>query len=70
MHGTGLLTNGEHDQLWRDAFSKVPAIAESLRRANGIACVKELYKIGELTDEGYAACLIAILHKEGFEFKK
>lgn len=70
MNGSGLLTNGEHDKLWREAFTKVPTIAMSLRRANGIACVKGLHEVGELTDEEYVSCLKVILREEGFDLER
>lgn len=66
--GTKLLTNGEHDSLWRDAFrTYIPRISNSLRRANAIECFRELHKLGMYSDEVYAEGLSEILTNELFE---
>lgn len=61
-----LLTNIEHDMLWRDAFSRVPQVAHSLRAANAIAIIKELYEVGEIEKDDYIRSLYKILNSEGY----
>ena len=64
--GTDLLTNGEHDTLWRNAFTAVPNIAASLRRSNAIECAKALHDMRKMSDEDYCQVLAQILKSEGF----
>ena len=63
---SNLLTNGEHDELWRRAFTAVPRIVASLQRSNGIECAKELHACGKLDDEAYCRFLIYVVKEEGF----
>lgn len=66
--GTKLLTNGEHDSLWRNAFGNyIPMIGNSLRRSNAIECIKELYRLGLYSKKEYAKGLSQILESEKFE---
>lgn len=62
-----MLTNKEHDDLWRAAFAKVPKIADELRRSNAIECVKELTKLGHIDSECCAKFLLSVLNDEGYE---
>ena len=64
-----MLTNGQHDDLWIGAFSKIPVISDSLRRANGLTIAKELYSLGELTRDQYVGVLHELAHNEGFSFE-
>ena len=64
--GTNLLTSGEHDFLWREAFQAIPGIVTSLRRSNAIECVKALHDDGIMTDEEFLAHIAYILKAEGF----
>lgn len=67
--GTRMLTNGEHDDLWREMAKSQPRIGASLRRANAIAILKELHAIGEISIDNYKKGLVEILKSEGFETK-
>ena len=73
--GTRLLSNGEHDELWRNAFKVIPSLAElksiknSLQEANRIACYKELHELGGIPDEAYAVLLVRAMEREGVNLK-
>ena len=68
-----MMTNKEHDDLWKNAFYSIPylrylkTISDSLRRANAIAITKELHELGIYSDETYAEGLSEILDSENFE---
>ena len=64
-----MLTNGQRDNLWIEAFSKIAAMSDSLRRANGLTIAKELYSLGELTRDQYVGVLHELAHNEGFSFE-
>lgn len=69
--GTRMLTNGEHDELWRRAFQSIPEmseIAKGIRVGNALSCAKELHSLGAVTDDGYKAMLIELLRKSGYEY--
>lgn len=68
--GTGMLTNGEHDELWRNAFTVIPCVARSLCYSNAIECVKGLLDCGKITVEDYSHMLYCILKEEGFKWPK
>lgn len=62
-----ILTNGEHDTLWKAAFqSHIPTIADSLRRANALTCAKELYELEIYTKSEYAYILNDIMKLSNF----
>lgn len=65
-----LLTNGEHDVLWKNAFTVIPEIAASLRYSNAIECVKILHDAGKITDDDFHNCIAQILKAEGFNWSK
>lgn len=72
--GTRLLTNGEHDSLWRDAFTAIPQLQknlsevhDSLRRSNIIQALKALYEAKEITKTTYQASLLEILRLEQWD---
>jgi uncharacterized membrane protein len=65
-----MLTNGEHDRLWRNMVVSIPDIRKALDRANAIACIKELYSIGEISKEDYSKSLISIMGSAGYYEKK
>lgn len=67
--GTELLTKGEHDRLFRNAFEVIPGIADSLRRSNAIECLKILHDAGRMTDEAFYEAIIKLLRSEGFMFE-
>lgn len=64
-----MMTNLEHDTLWKNAANSVPEIANSLRRANAIECMKALHEMDDIDDAAYATFLIQVLKSEGFTFK-
>lgn len=71
-HGTRLLTNGEHDELWRQAFKSIPelsSISASLKRSNLIIILKELHDLGKISDDGYAEDLVRVAEMEGYTIK-
>jgi len=64
------MTNGEHSKWLGNALQAIPSlntIGDSLRRANAIACYKELHSIGEIDDASYKKILIEIMKLERFE---
>ena len=66
--GTRLLTNGEHDELWRNAFKLyIPSIADSLRRTNIITVLKDFHDRGWLSDDAYMTAVLGIIEKEGVD---
>lgn len=65
----GLLTTGEHDTLWRNAFKVIPDLAASLRRSNAIECAKALREAGVMTDEEFLGVMAHILKAEGFNWE-
>lgn len=69
MYKDRLLTNGEHDQLWREAFKSVPDISNSLKCRNLLFALKELHESGELDHEAYVRLLNKALAMEGFVLK-
>lgn len=70
--GTRMLTNGEHDDLWRSAFTSIPEInklsniSDSLRRTNLLFALKELHELGKIDDEAYAKDLLSVAKMEGY----
>lgn len=64
-----MMTNLEHDTLWKNAVTSVPEIANSLCCANAIECMKALYEMDEIDDIAYANFLTQVLKSEGFTFK-
>lgn len=68
--GTDILTRGEHDRLWRNAFTVIPGIAASLRRSNAIECIKVLHEAGEMADKEFYESILKILESEGFTLTK
>ena len=68
--GTKMLTNGEHDDLWRKAFTVVPGMAASLRRSNAIECAKILHEAGKMTDANFYEIAAHILKEEGFTWSE
>lgn len=68
--GTKSLTNREHDDLWRKAFSAIPGMATSLRHSNAIECAKILYESGEMSDADFHGFAAQILKAEGFVWEK
>lgn len=60
------VTNGEHDDMMRDQRTALNSIERSLKRANGLAGIKELHDMGALSDEDYQEVLMFILEKEGY----
>lgn len=65
-----MLTNGEHDRLWIGMAQAQPNIVKALDRANAIACIKELYSLGEMSKEDYTKSLISIMNQCGYYEKK
>lgn len=65
-----MLTNGEHDRLWVYGAKSLPGIEKALNRANAIACIKELYSIGEMTKEDYTKSLMNLVESSGYSCKK
>lgn len=61
-----MMTNGEHDTLWKNAANSVPEIANSLRRANAIECIKALHEMDDIDDAAYVSFLHQVLASEGF----
>ena len=78
--GTSLLTNGEHDSLWRNVMgSQIPAGMENLRiMTNQIAfynqytALTKLYDLGLLSERDYADNMIkyakAVSGLDGVEY--
>jgi len=62
------MTNGEHDTLWIRAAKALPSIADTLQTANTIACIKELYVLGEIEIDDYKASLLSIIKSSGYNF--
>lgn len=65
-----MLTNGEHDRLWVEGAESLPRIEKALNRANVIACIKELYSIGEITKEEYTKSLMNLIENSGYSRNK
>lgn len=61
-----MMTVGEHDNLWKNAFKCIPEIEDSLRRNNILIILKELHNLGISTDEEYARDLGKLSRMEGF----
>lgn len=68
--GTRMLTHGEHDELWRNAFTVIPGMAASLRRSNAIECAKILHESGKMSDESFCEIAAHILKAEGFNWSE
>jgi len=62
-----MMTNKQHDDLWIAGAEALPAIHQNLRRANAIACFKELYTIGALSGDDYKKALLQMLNLIGYE---
>lgn len=65
-----MMTNGEHDMLWKEGAQSIPGIKKTLNVANAIAIAKELYEISDKTDEdkqGYKKTLLKLLRDSGYE---
>lgn len=56
--------------LYAEFNGKIPVISDSLRRANALAILKELYAIGEIDQKNYTDALLEIAKTEGFKFKQ
>jgi len=63
------MTNGQHTEWLAASLQSAPIISDSLRRANAIACFKELYAIGVIDKEHYKTALMDIMRLERFEIK-
>ena len=63
----GQVTTGEHNDLMHNAYYAVEVISDSLRRANALAALKEIYAVGKITDDVYTNELLTIMRSEGFE---
>jgi hypothetical protein len=64
-----MMTNKQHDDAWLDVMTiRIPQIADSLRRANGLAIAKELFTTGAMDDWNYTAVLLQFAKLEGFDF--
>ena len=78
--GSSLLTNGEHDSLWRDVMSKqVPTGVENLRIMtnqlgfyNQYTALTTLYELGLISEKEYADNMIdyakAVCSLDGVEY--
>lgn len=64
-----LLTNREHDELWRFAAKAIPSLEDDLRTANMLAIVKELYRMEALSDKAYTNFLIQIAARQGLNIE-
>lgn len=62
------LTNGLHDELWIKGARALPDVENSLRVANAISCVKELYALGEISKDDYKETLIGLLKESGYKY--
>lgn len=69
MYKDRLLTNGEHDQLWREAYKSIPDIRNSLKFQNLLFALKELHEAGDLAHESYVKMIRKVIDMEGFVFK-
>lgn len=64
------MTVKEHDDNWMAAAKSIqhmPGIADSIRRANAIEILKELYNCGAIDTKDYVDSLVYIAKREGFE---
>lgn len=76
MYKSKMLTNEEHDVLWRGAAisisnlnSTMGAVATASRQQAAVIAMKELYALGAVTEDEYADGLKLILHKCGYELE-
>lgn len=74
MYKSKMLTNEEHDVLWRSAAisisnlnSTMETVATANRQQAAIEVMKELYALGAVTKDEYVKGLKLILHKCGYE---
>lgn len=72
-----MLTNEEHDVLWRSAATSISDLHSDLAivaKANcqraAVEAMKELYTLGEVTKEGYVHGLKLILRNCGYEVER
>lgn len=66
------MTVKEHDEFWMAAarsIQSIPGVADSLRRANAIEILKELYNCGAMSTADYTKALMYIAELERFDFK-
>ena len=59
------MTTKQH-YLQTDAIDKLSNIADSLKRANCIAILEELYNVGKLGTDEYVTALTTVACREGF----
>lgn len=46
--------------------NQIPNLIKTMRNANAIVCIKELYRIGEMTKDEYSESLCNLLKNDGF----
>lgn len=70
------LTNGLHDELWINGARTLIAIGQTLEtandianRANAIACLKEIYAIGQISKDNYEKTLVELIKQSGYNLK-
>lgn len=56
----------QFDYSLNQAANQVPKLIQTMRHANAIVCIKELYSIGELSKEDYGESLRNLLKADGF----
>lgn len=64
-NGTNLLTNGEHDMLWRNAAKDIPEIKEQLEIMNKLKYI-ELLKDAGMPEENIRQALTNLGKKIGY----
>lgn len=74
VYKSKMLTNEEHDVLWRGAAisisnlnSAMENVATASRQQAAVEVMKELYALGAVTKDEYVKGLKLILHKCGYE---
>lgn len=68
-----MMTVGEHDKLWMAGAKSIinceaylNEIRVSMKRRNAIEIMKELHRIGAISDEDYKNDIVMIVNNEGF----
>jgi hypothetical protein len=64
------MTNGQHDELWAKGAKSLPRIETALRTANAIACLKEIFMLGEMSKEEYVESLKYLINQSGYTINK
>lgn len=65
-YGSDLLTNGEHDRLWRNTFKSIPEINKQLELMNKLKYV-ELIRDAGMTNEKVREVLVGLGKEVGYK---